>query len=137
MNTSASGGTSVSLTAADFDWEITDTESATPTAIADEPMRTAQVIVAISKDEDGAIQYAIAGPHGTTTGTRTMAVDVEADTIRFCNVAETDALEMYVLSVGYDQVARTAAELGVLARRGQVPVAITSGLRSRDRSRER
>jgi hypothetical protein len=133
----ASGGASTAITDANFRWEINDTESATTTDVNDYPVRCMQVIVAISKDADGAIQYAIATPRATNTGTRTMAVDVEADTIRFCNVAETDALEMYVLSVGYDQVARTASELGVLARRGQVPVAITSGLRSRDRSRER
>ncbi len=111
MDARASGGSGVAMTDANFGWEIADTDSSLATSIADQPMRTGSLIVAISKDGAGDINYVIAGPQGTTAGSRPMSSVVDADAIRFSNVAEDDALEMYVLSARADSEARSGDDL--------------------------
>lgn len=111
MTSGSIGGSGIALVAPDFDWEIVDSDSDTPTDIPDYPARTVPVVVALSKDGPGALQYAIAGPAGIASGTRAMAREIDADTLRLCDVAETDALEMYTLRLSADEHARSAAEL--------------------------
>lgn len=95
----ATGGAGTPHTDADFHWDITDSDSATPTEIADHPLRTVPVVIAVSKDAAGDIQYAIGGPNGVVSGTRAMASAISPTDIRFSDAGESDALEMYAHKV--------------------------------------
>jgi len=138
MNSTAAGGVGTAFTSADFDWEIVDSDSATATEVDDHPARNVPVLVAISKDGTGAVQYAVGTPGGVSSGTRSMSSEVDADTLRFSDVGETDALEMYIHKIEYDSNARTAAELeSVIEDAGLPPEVIRPSGGLRDLSRNR
>ena len=137
MNSTAAGGNGASFTSADFDWELVDSDSATATEVDDHPARNVPVLVAISKDGTGAIQYAVGTPGGVVSGTRAMSTAVDADTLRLSDVGETDALEMYIHKIEYDATARTAAELEGVIESGAFPAGSALTTRHRRRSRDR
>lgn len=114
MTRTAMGGPDNLFNNADFAWEIIDSESGQPTQVADHPIRTSSVVVAMSKDGPSKLRYAIAGPQGIASGNRSMAALINADTLRFSNIDETDALEMYLLSIQADCRALQVEELEIL-----------------------
>lgn len=111
MTSIAKEGGGPPLTDAVFDWQILDSQSSTPSNVSDFPLRTTAVIVALSKDGTGDLQYVIAGPHGKTSGSRPMPSVIDADTLRFSDIAQTDELEMYILNIQADCSPLTIAQL--------------------------
>lgn len=111
MDAIADGGQSVAMSTVDFNWGFFDSSRPTVTEIPAYPLRTASVIVAISKDGAGDIRYAIGSPSGIISGTRIMATAVDADILRFADIDETDALEMLIHKVQTSSRARTLSEL--------------------------
>lgn len=134
LEAAALGGIGGAIDDADFNWGLLDSESATPTEVRDYPVRTMPVVVAISKSGAGDLQYAISAGGNLSSGTRAMAVEVDADTIRLCSVDESEALEMGYLKIQHDRMARSSSGLESLVKSAEIS---TGGLRSRDRSRER
>lgn len=129
MDSVATGGAGAAHVSADFHWDITDSDSATPTEIEDHPLRTVPVVIAVSKDGTEAIQYAIGGPGGVTTGTRTMASSISPTTIRFSDEGESDALEMYAHKLDVLPHALDADHLGTAASNlgfGEAPTLASS-----------
>jgi len=127
MNSTAEGGVGVSFSSADFDWEIVDSDSATATEVDDHPARNVPVLVALSKDGTGALQYAIGTPGGVISGTRSMSSSIDADTLRFSDVSETDALEMYIHKIEYDSTARSSSVLETIVEDAAFPSASAGG----------
>ncbi|MFG0245682.1 MAG: GC-type dockerin domain-anchored protein [Phycisphaerales bacterium JB052] len=108
---SARGGVGTSFANAVFNWELRDSQDSIPTEVSDHPVRTMGVVIALSKDGEGKLSYAIGGPQGITSGSRTMSERLNLDTLRFSDLDETDALEMYIHQIQADCHAYSIAEL--------------------------
>ncbi len=111
MHRTSYGGSVTSIVLPKFYWEVLDSESAEPTQTEDIPLHTIPVVVAISKDGAGDLNYVIAGAHGSTKIIRPMSAVINADSIRFSDIFETDALEMYIHKVMASPIAYSARDL--------------------------
>lgn len=114
LESATTGGNGTPIVDGVFDWGFSDSDDPTPTTVSDNPQRTMPVVVAISKDGTGALQYAIGTPDGVQSGVRAFPIAIDADTLRFSDINETEALEMYVHQISTLGESRTAAELETL-----------------------
>lgn len=111
MQKTAWGGSGSSVVLPQFKWELTDSDSALPSTVEEYPLHTTPIVIAISKDGAGDLNYAIAGAHGSIQAVRPMASVVNADTIRFSDIFESDMLEMYIHKVVASPIAYSAQDL--------------------------
>ena len=114
LHRSAMGGAGAPFQSPDFTWMVTDSESTAPSEIHAYPLRTTSLHVALSKDRSGKLLYAMASPSGFTSGSRIFNSVVDADTIRLSDIAESDALEMYIHQIRADCHALTLDQLETL-----------------------
>ena len=130
------GGNGTPIVDGSFNWGVYDSGNATPTTVADNPQRTMPLVVAISKDGTGDVQYAIGRPDGVVSGTRAFANAVDLDEIKFCDIDQTNALEMYIFEVQVSDTASTASELEAIVSNADISVSTGGNLpRGRGRSR--
>ncbi|MCA9274742.1 MAG: hypothetical protein KDA29_01830 [Phycisphaerales bacterium] len=119
---SAMGGAGVPFQTPDFRWMVIDSEDQTPSSFADYPLRTSSVFLALSKDGLGKLMYAVSTPNGVTSGSRLINTVINASTLRFSDIHETDALEMYIHQIKADCRAFTPIELETMVREMEFPV---------------
>lgn len=119
---SARGGAGVPFETPNFRWMVVDSENPAPSSFMDYPLRTTSVFVGLSKDGSGKLMYAIAGPNGVTSGSRLINSVINADTLRFSDIHEQDALEMYIHQIKADCRAFSPIELETLVREMEFPV---------------
>jgi len=114
LSRTAKGGNSGPFIDGIFNWGLVDSHSSVATDIPDFPQRTVPVIVAISKDGLNDLQYALGGAQGVIFGSRPMPSLIDADTLRFSDINESDALEIYVHQIQANCSASSAGELGAM-----------------------
>jgi|GEM_PF-3126060 len=115
MTSIAKEGGGPPLTDAVFDWQILDSQSSIPSNVSEYPLRTTSLVIALSKDGSGDLQYVIAGPQGKVSGSRSIPTAISLDSIRFSDIGESDALEMYVHRLYADCSPLTLPQLETMA----------------------
>lgn len=124
MDEIARGGRASFMTTSTFNWGIYDTDSTIVSPVRDYPLRTVALTVAISKSGTADIQYAVGTPSDIVTGSRPMPSAIDADILRFCDINETDALEMYIHQVSISRTAMDSTQLQEIVRTMTIPASL-------------